>query len=63
MGTLASWLWKKLMYDLIVALHHLDGEVMVVPLILPARGVLSEECFSYLLKVVEGARWQRTESI
>jgi len=49
------------MYDFeAVALPHLDREeIMVVPLVLPTRGLLSKECFSYLLKVVDGEGWQR----
>jgi len=40
-----------------VILPHLDGEeVMVVLLNLPTRCVLSEERFSYLLKVAERMR-------
>ena len=37
-----------------ITLPHLCGEyVMVVLLCLPTRGVLSEECLCYFLKVVE----------
>ena len=38
-------------------------EGMVVLLGFPTRDILSEKCFSYLLKVVEGMGWQRVEPI
>ena len=38
----------------VVTLPHLDGEkVVVIPLSLPVRCVLSEECFRHLLEVAE----------
>ena len=37
-----------------ITLPHFDGEKMVVVLLgLPARGILSEEHFNYLLEIVE----------
>ena len=45
-----------------VALPHLDREeVMVVPLGLLARGILSEEHFSYFLKVADREGRKRVE--
>ena len=46
-----------------IILPHFDGEKVVVVLGFPARGVLSEEHFVYLLEVVERARRQRIEPI
>ena len=46
-----------------VALSHFDGEKVVVLFGLPTRGILSEECFSYLFEVVERTGWQRVEPI
>ena len=41
-----------------VALPHLDGEkVVVIPLGLLTRGILSEECFDYPLEVVKRKWW------
>ena len=38
----------------VIALPHLDGEkMMVVPLSLPTRCVLGEECIRHLLKVTD----------
>ena len=51
--TLASWFWKKLMYNL--------GLVVVLGLL--AGGVLSEERLGYLLKIMGRARRQRVELI
>ena len=43
---------------------HLDGEEVVAILLgLLARGVLSEECFGYLLGVAERVERQRVELI
>jgi len=47
-----------------VALPHFDSKKMVViPLSLPARCILGEECLGYLLEVGEGLRGQRIEPI
>ena len=47
-----------------VVLPHFEGEkVMVAFFGLLARGVLSEECFSYFLKTTERAGRQRVEPI
>ena len=45
------------------ALPHSDSEMVAILLGLPARGVLSEERFSYLLEVVERMGQQRVEPI
>jgi len=47
-----------------VAMSYLDGEkVVVVPLDLPTRDILSEKRFDYLLEVVERMWWQGVEQI
>ena len=47
-----------------ITLPYLKGEeVMVVFLQLSARGVLSEECFDYLLELVEGMGRHKVELI
>ena len=63
-GSLASWLWKKLTYDLRLSLCHLDGEEVIVVLLgLLAKDVLSEKRLGYLLEIVERAMWHRVEPI
>jgi len=46
-----------------VALPHLDGEVVVIPLNLSARCILGEERFGHLLEVVERMRRHVVKSI
>ena len=48
------------LFETVAQPHHDGEEVMVVLLGLLTRGILSEEYFGYLLEVVKGAGWQRT---